>query len=452
MSIFSDIWQSTFGKDDARKKKKNEDVQNEKIGNVSLNAGDHGTIFGFNRNIIVGTGIAIFTITAIATIFAMDVDEDSAKQVSDRKQQASSAMDGKHEAGKIKADSYEDLAKSEANFLGHGQQGNNNNSQVGRGNGTPSQRPQTTQSPPPSSPPVPSAAQSPVSVPAPVTVASEEDKEEREYMQRMKSAISFAMNGSAFANQGGQPSQNASNTANYSNNGGSQYGLDSGMMPDGSPGSFSVPMQSLDAASYSEVSYSAPGKYTLQAGTIIPVVLCTGINSDIGGQVVAQVQQNMYDSATGRNLLIPVGSKILGTYGKGSPNNSGRVEISFNTIVLPDGGSYSVNGCLVAVDGAGYSGISGKVNRHTGAVVSAGMFSSALAALGSVAAGNVNSNTNTYSAGQLAMQGAMANMMNTASSLFQQGANRQMTVTAAPGATFSVYVTQGITLQRGGAR
>lgn len=444
MSIFSDIWHSTKG--DAHKKKKNEDVQNEKIGNVSLNAGDHGTIFGFNRNIIVGTGIAIFTITAIATIFAMDTaDDSSARRVSERQQQASSASDGKHETGKIPANSYEDLAKSEANFLGQ----NNNNNQVGRGNGTPQQRPQqtpqNTQPQPPAS--TPPSGYSPLAVPTPVAVESEDDREEREYMQRMKSGITFALSGSAVAKPNEQGQQSIGNNGSYGNYTGNPNGQD-GMIQDGSNGSFNASSQS-NTASFSEVSYVAPGKYTLQAGTIIPVVLCTGINSDIGGQVVAQVQQDMYDSATGRNLLIPAGSKILGTYGKGSPNNSGRVEISFNTIVLPDGGSYSVGGALVAVDGAGYAGVSGKVHRHTGSMLSAGMFSSALAALGSVAAGNTSNTSNTYSAGQLAMQGAMANLMNSASSLFQQGTNRQMTVTAAPGSSFSVYVTQGITLKRG---
>lgn len=445
MSIFSDIWHSVKG-DAHKKKKKNEDVQNEKIGNVSLNAGDHGTIFGFNRNIIVGTGIGIFTITAIATIFAMDTaDDSSARRVSERQQQASTAQDGKHEAGKIHANSYEDLAKSEANFLGQ----NSNNNQVGRGNGTPQQRPQqtpqTSQLQPPAS--TPPSGYSPLAVPTPVAVESEDDREEREYMQRMRSGITFALSGSAVSKPSEHGQQSTNNNGSYGNFTGNPTGQD-GMMQDSSNSSYVASPQS-NMTAFSEVSYVAPGKYTLQAGTIIPVVLCTGINSDIGGQVVAQVQQDMYDSATGRNLLIPAGSKILGTYGKGSPNNSGRVEISFNTIVLPDGGSFSVGGALVAVDGAGYAGVSGKVHRHTGSMLSAGMFSSALAALGSVAAGNTSNTSNTYSAGQLAMQGAMANLMNSASSLFQQGTNRQMTVTAAPGASFSVYVTQGITLKRG---
>ncbi len=433
MSILKDLWYSTFGKKNGRSKQKQEKQQEEKIGNVALNAGDHGTIFGFNRNIIVGTGIAIFAITAIATISAMDVDEpDSSKRFSDRKQEASTAQDSRRAAKG--ADSYEELAKSNAQFMGQG------NNQAGRGSGTPAtqrqqQNPATSQTPPATLPTVPQVAQSPVTVPAPIEI-SEEDKEEREYLKRMQSNIVFSLSGGAVAQQGNKEQAAAVPSDNAGVN----------------PQFQTVAQTPSNTIAPSTVSYVAPGKYTLQAGTIIPVVLCTGINSDIGGQVVAQVQQNMYDSATGRNLLIPAGSKILGTYKNGSPNNSGRVEVSFSTIILPDGGSYSVEGALVAIDGAGYSGISGKVDRHTSSMLSAGFFSSALAALGSYAAGNVNNSSNTYSPAQLAAQGATANVMNAAAQLFQQGSNLQMTVTAKPGTMFSIYVTQGITLQRGGAR
>ena len=227
-------------------------------------------------------------------------------------------------------------------------------------------------------------------------------------MQRMQSSIAFAIPASA--------AQTSRSQAQVENVMGASQGVQDGA-PAATGGVLTSPSQST-VGGVASVSYAVPGKYTLQAGTVIPVVLCTGINSDIGGQVVAQIQQDMYDTATGRNLLIPAGSKILGTYGKGSPNNSGRVEITFTSIVLPDGGTYAVGNSLIAMDGAGYAGVSGKVNRHTGSTLSAGMFSSALAALGSVAAGNTSNNSNTYSAGQLAMQGAMANMMNTASQLF----------------------------------
>ena len=405
-----------------------EKAQEEAVANVSMNDGDHGTIFGFNRNIILGIFLAACSITAIAIIFATDEPAKEEKQVPAREQHAASANAGKNEVNQF-AMGYEELVKAN-------QQYGKGSPQQGRGNGSGQlsqnhrQEQPTAAIPPTSLPTVPQ-------VPVPVTVQqSEEDKEAAAYLQRMKSPIAFGVSGSGNTGNA-QMSGETGETGKFG---------DAPAETTASLGGAAAPLQQNAAA------YIAPGKYTLQAGTIIPVVLCTGINSDIGGQVVAQVQQDMYDTATGRNLLIPAGSKILGTYGKGSPNNSGRVEITFTSIVLPDGGSFAVGDALVAVDGAGYSGISGKVDRHTNSTLSAGMFSSALAALGSVAAGNTSNTSNTYSAGQLAMQGAMANMMNTASQLFQQGANRQMTVTAKPGTFFSVYVTQGLTLQRGGAR
>lgn len=96
----------------------------------------------------------------------------------------------------------------------------------------------------------------------------------------------------------------------------------------------------------------------------------------------------------------------------------------------------------MAVDG-GYNGIVGKVNCHTSRVVGAGVFSSAIAALGSLASGNRNT-TNTYSAGQLAMQGAMANLIQTTSKLFEAGANVQPTVTVEPWHTFQLFIAQPI--------
>ena len=59
--------------------------------------------------------------------------------------------------------------------------------------------------------------------------------------------------------------------------------------------------------------YYEPNDFTLGAGTIIPVRLLTGINTDVEGQVMAQVLADVYDSATGTKLLIPQGSKLVGS-------------------------------------------------------------------------------------------------------------------------------------------
>ena len=90
-------------------------------------------------------------------------------------------------------------------------------------------------------------------------------------------------------------------------------------------------------------------------------------------------------------------------------------------------------------------GIAGKVNRHTGEKISAGAVGSAIAALGSVAAGNVSTNSNTYTAGQIAAQGAVANLINSTSGLMKEASNIPSTVTVEPGYEFNVYVTNNIT-------
>lgn len=189
-------------------------------------------------------------------------------------------------------------------------------------------------------------------------------------------------------------------------------------------------------------TYTPASPNTIVAGTIIPVMMLTGINSDTPGQVLAQVQSDVYDSS-GDNLLIPAGSRLIGQYSDSNISN-GRVSVSFSGLQTPDGGMWNIGNSMVAMDGAGYAGIVGNVNHHTGQRVGAGLFGSAIAALGSLASGNSNSGTSTYSPGQLASQGALANLINVTGDMFKNAAKVQDTITVDPGYTFSVYVTNNI--------
>ena len=114
-------------------------------------------------------------------------------------------------------------------------------------------------------------------------------------------------------------------------------------------------------------------------------------------------------------------------------------------LTLPNGGSWSILENIVVIDGAGYSGVAGKIHHHTGQKISAGAIGSAIAALGSMAAGNVSANNNTYTAGQIAAQGATANLINMTSSMLRESADVENTVTIEPGYEFNVYVTNNIT-------
>src|SRR3546814_15642081 len=92
------------------------------------------------------------------------------------------------------------------------------------------------------------------------------------------------------------------------------------------------------------------------AGTAIPASLVTGINSDLPGLVVAQVTGNVYDTPTGRHLLIPQGARLIGEYDSVVAFGQSRALVIWNRIVMPDGSSIVIEN-LPAPDTAGYAGL-----------------------------------------------------------------------------------------------
>src|SRR3546814_14127926 len=91
------------------------------------------------------------------------------------------------------------------------------------------------------------------------------------------------------------------------------------------------------------------------AGTAIPASLVTGINSDLPGLVIAQVTGNVYDTPTGRYLLIPQGARLIGKYDSVIAFGQSRAPVIWNRIVMPDGSSVVIEN-LTATDTAGYAG------------------------------------------------------------------------------------------------
>src|SRR3546814_8883786 len=82
-----------------------------------------------------------------------------------------------------------------------------------------------------------------------------------------------------------------------------------------------------------------PSPNVVQAGSVIPAALITGIQSDLPGQVTAQVTQNVFDSATGRALLIPQGSRLIGAYESKIAAGQNRVLLAWDRLILPGGRS-----------------------------------------------------------------------------------------------------------------
>jgi type IV secretion system protein VirB10 len=104
--------------------------------------------------------------------------------------------------------------------------------------------------------------------------------------------------------------------------------------------------------------------YTLSAGSVIAASLLTGLNSDLPGLVTAQVTENVYDSATGRILLIPQGARLVGDYDSMIAFGQSRALVAWKRIILPDGSSIRIDNAP-ASDAAGYAGLTGKIDRHS---------------------------------------------------------------------------------------
>lgn len=165
-------------------------------------------------------------------------------------------------------------------------------------------------------------------------------------------------------------------------------------LPSGSSTNAAVP---VDVASAGEVSarrtvldgpvdrrmtspdrLSSPASpFVLQAGAMIPAALLTGVRSDLPGQVIAQVTENVFDSVSGRFLLIPQGSRLVGTYDNQVALGQSRVLLAWTRLILPNGRSLVLEK-LPAGDSQGYAGLQDRVDRHWGTIFGAAVLSTVL--------------------------------------------------------------------------
>lgn len=397
-------------------KAKKEETE-EEVGGYSMNESKPDKVFGFRREVVKCVVVFFGTVLVLAFIFATS-GEDEAKQEKDTLPSATESEIADVRKPKTLPNDYETLmAMNKAKEEELRRQAEENARKAA--NTHPPEQPaaKVVENPVPVIPErkvLPPVVQMPVlpeesPAVAPVKVDNNPKTDEGKY----KSAISFAL---------GEGSNQESNPSD------------------------SLKLETKNSPRQVKSEYHAPDNSTLGAGTVIAVRLLTGINTDVEGQVMVQVLSDVYDSATGTKLLIPQGSRLTGTYEKKAVNN-GRVPVTFNQLILPDGGSWTISENMVAIDGAGYTGIAGKVHHHTGQKISAGMIGASIAAMGSLAAGNVSSSNETYMAGQIAMHGAVADLIDSTSEMFKEASKIEDTVTIEPGYEFNVYVTDNITFE-----
>lgn len=185
--------------------------------------------------------------------------------------------------------------------------------------------------------------------------------------------------------------------------------------------------------------------HQIQAGTVLPAVLTTGINTDLPGYIEAQISENIYDTVTGETLLVPQYTRVLGEQDSRVTYGQTRLMVVWTRLILPNGKSISI-GRMGAADGNGTPGLNADVNTHFwDRLVPGVVLGSVLGASMQIAEGSTNVVDPTF--GQLATQGASQNFNQAAEQITQKNLGVQPTLTKQPGERVRIFAHQDITLE-----
>lgn len=134
----------------------------------------------------------------------------------------------------------------------------------------------------------------------------------------------------------------------------------------------------LDQQQSLEAGYSGKlTKWDLAWGTVIPITLVTGLNTDLPGNVIGLVRSDIYDTLTGTNILIPKGSRVIASYNSNVSFGQTSVQIAWTQLITPEGLVYNLPG-FQGIDPQGFSGVSGKVNNHFWAILGGAVLGSVI--------------------------------------------------------------------------
>jgi type IV secretory pathway VirB10-like protein len=183
----------------------------------------------------------------------------------------------------------------------------------------------------------------------------------------------------------------------------------------------------------------AASPYMLSAGSVIPASLITGVRSDLPGLVIAQVTERIYDSVTGRVLLIPQGARLIGSYDSVVAFGQQRALIVWQRIVMPDGSSLELDN-VPASDAAGYAGLEDMVDFHTWTLLKGAAITTLL---------GVGANLTFTSESDLIdaiRQSTQQNVSRAGDQLTSRNLQIQPTITIRPGASVRLVVRRDLVL------
>jgi len=184
-----------------------------------------------------------------------------------------------------------------------------------------------------------------------------------------------------------------------------------------------------------------PSPYVVQAGTVIPAALITGMQSDLPGQITAQVTENVYDTPTGRSLLIPQGARLLGVYDSQVSFGQFRILLVWTRLILPNGYSIVLER-QPGADATGRAGLEDGVDHHWGALFKAALLSTILA-VGS----ELGSNQNESDIARALRRGTGDTVNQAGQQIVRRNLNVQPTLTIRPGFPVRVLVNRDLILE-----
>lgn len=180
--------------------------------------------------------------------------------------------------------------------------------------------------------------------------------------------------------------------------------------------------------------------HIVQAGSVISAALITGINSDLPGQITAQVTEHVYDSPTGSHLLIPQGARLIGQYDSQVAFGQRRVLLVWSRIVMPDGTSIVLER-LQGADASGYSGLEDEVDYHWGQLFRAAALSTLLGV------GTQLSASNESDIARAIRESAQDSASDVGRQIVRRQLNIQPTLTVRPGFPVRIVVNRDLLMR-----
>lgn len=183
--------------------------------------------------------------------------------------------------------------------------------------------------------------------------------------------------------------------------------------------------------------------FEIKAGDFIPAIMITAMNSDLPSKVItAQIRQNVYDTVTGQYLLIPQGTRVIGTYDSNVSWGQNRLLVIWQRMIFPNGTSINLEN-MQGVDLTGQAGVTGKVNNHFFTLLKGVILSSAMGAAAAIVTDDDDDNNWKEAAGE----GAGQTIVDVGNKWADKAINRQPTIEIKQGERFNIMVHSDLILR-----